>query len=125
MASAIQSSFFNERISSIERDANYETYSLIWLDALVHSKENVDAQEKLRVWINYLQAFDKLHECEKYVRSVPSEDRIVLIISDHFGQQLIPNIHSFRQVLSIYIYCGNKQFDQEWIKQYRKVILVF
>jgi hypothetical protein len=111
--------------SSILRDINYETDPLIWLDTSINCKENRDVQERLRLSINYLKTFDKLDECEKYIRSVPSEDRIILIVTVHFGQQLIPNIHSFQQVSSIYIYCGITEFDQEWIKQYRKVILVF
>ena len=125
MAFTVKSSFSDERISFKEERTNYETYSLIWLDTSINSKENLDAQGKLRVWINYLQTFDKLDECEKYIRSVSSEDRIIVIINDHFGQQLIPDIHLFRQVSSIYIYCGKKEFDEEWIKQYNKVIFVF
>ncbi|CAF1491602.1 unnamed protein product, partial [Rotaria sp. Silwood1] len=121
MASTVQPSPSNETIPSIGKDTNYETYSLIWLDASIYSEETLDTQEKLRLSINYLRTFDKLDECEKYIRSVSSEDRIVLIISDHFSQQLIPNIHFFRQVSSIYIYCGNKEFHQQWGKQYSKI----
>jgi len=125
MTSAVQPSSSNETISSIGGDANYETYSLIWLDASINSAQNLAAQEKLRSFINYLRTFDKLDECEKYIRSISSDDRIVLIVSGHFGQQLLPNIHLFRQVSSIYIYCTNKEFHQQWSKQYTKVILVF
>jgi hypothetical protein len=125
MASAIQPSSSNETKSSIRKNTNYETYSLIWLDASINSEENLDAQEKLRLSINYLITFDKVDECEKYIRSISSDDRIVLIVSGHFGQQLLPNIHLFRQVSSIYIYCTNKEFHQQWSKQYTKVILVF
>lgn len=112
----------NERIFSAKKNINYETYSLIWLD----SQRNADdVHEKLRSSINYLRTFDRINECETYIQSISSEDRIVLIVSDHFAQQLIPNIHCFRKVSSIYILCKNKQFDQQWSKQYRKVNLVF
>jgi hypothetical protein len=93
MASAVQQSSSNETISSIPGDTNYETYFLIWLDASINSEENLAAQEKLRSFFNYLRTFDKPDECEKYIRSISSDDRIVLIVSGHFGQQLIPNIH--------------------------------
>ncbi|CAF4971693.1 unnamed protein product [Rotaria sp. Silwood1] len=104
MASTVQPSPSNETIPSIGKDTNYETYSLIWLDASIYSEETLDTQEKLRLSINYLRTFDKLDECEKYIRSVSSEDRIVLII-----------------ISSIYIYCGNKEFHQQWGKQYSKI----
>jgi hypothetical protein len=125
MASSVQSSSSNETTSSIQKDINYETYSLIWLDASINSEENLAAQKQLRSSINYLRKFDKLDECEKYIRSVSSNDRIVLIISGHFGQQLIPEIYHLRQVSSIYIYCTDKEFHQRWSKKYPKVILVF
>lgn len=121
MTSAAQLSSSNETIYPIKKDTNYETYSLIWLNPSISPEQNLDAQEKLRLSINYLVTFDKLDECEKYIRSISSDNRIVLIISDDFGQQLIPNIHFFRQVSSIYIYCGSKEFYQQW----SKVILIF
>jgi hypothetical protein len=103
MASALQSSLCTEPVSSIKNDINYEIYSLIWLDASIYSEENLVAQEKFRSSINYLRTFDKFDECEKYIQSVSSTDRINLIVSEYFSQQLISNIHSFRQVSSIYI----------------------
>ncbi len=125
MISVSQSSLSSTKMYSIKPDNNFETYFLIWLDASINSEENRDAQEKFRSSIHYLQTFDKLDECEKYIRSVSSEDRIVFIVSGHFGQYLIPQIHHLRQLSSIYIYCANKDFHQQWSQQYYKVNLVF
>jgi len=125
MASIRQSSSSDETIYTIRRDDNFETYSLIWLDASINSEENLAAQEKFRSSINYLKTFDELNECKKYILSVSSENRIILIINDHFGQQLIPEIDHLRQISSIYIYCTNKEFHQPWSKQYKKVIFFF
>jgi len=125
MTSVPQSSSSDETIYNIPKYNNFETYSLIWLDAAINSEENLAAQEKFRSIINYLQTFDQLNECKKYILSVPSEDRIVLITNDHFGQQLIPEIHHLRQIYSIYIYCTNKEYHQQWSIQYKKVIRVF
>jgi hypothetical protein len=125
MTSIPQSSSSDETMYTIRRDDNFETYSLIWLDASINSEENLAAQEEFRSFINYLKTFDKLNECKTYILSVSSEDRIVLIISGHFGQELIPEIYHLRQISSIYIYCTNKEFHQQWSKQYKKVILFF
>jgi hypothetical protein len=122
MTSASELLSSNEMNYSLQEDKNFETYLLVWLDASINSEENLAAQEKLRLSINYLQSFDQLCECEIYIQSVPSEDRIVLIVSGDFGQQLIPKIHDLQQVFSIYIYCGNKEFHQQWSEQYDKVI---
>jgi hypothetical protein len=101
---------------------NLKTYSLIWLDASVNFEENIHAQQKLRLLTNYLQTFDELDQCEKYIQSVSSQDRIVLIINDDLSSRLIPQIHQFQQVNSIYIYCLDKDFNQKRIQQYNKVI---
>jgi len=122
MTSASELLSSNEMNYSLQEDKNFETYLLVWLDASINSEENLAAQEKLRLSINYLQSFDQLCECEIYIQSVPSEDRIVLIVSGDFGRQLIPKIHDLQQVFSIYIYCGNKEFHQQWSEQYDKVI---
>jgi hypothetical protein len=121
MTSVSEPSSFDEAICSVSRDTNFETYSLLWLDASINSEENLNAQEQLRFSINYLRTFDKLDECERYIRSVSSDDRIVLIVSGHYGQHLVPKIYQLRQIYSIYIYCANKQYHQQWSQQYTKV----
>lgn len=109
-------------MSSKRNHENFETYSLIWVDATINFQENIDAQAKLRSSINYLRTFDKLDDCENYIQSsTTSNDRIVLITSGQFGQQLIPEIHKLRQIYSIYIYCTDNEFHQQWSGKYNKV----
>jgi hypothetical protein len=112
----------NETISPKHEDKNFETYSLVWLDESINSPENLDAQNTIRSTINYLEKFDQLNKCEDYIQSVSSEHRIVLIVSGHLGQQLLPQIHHLPQVFSIYIYCTNIEVHQQWSQPYNKVI---
>ncbi len=100
-----------------------ETYYLLWLDATVNSKENIITQQKLRSVINQLHIFEDINQCREYIRYIDFEDRLFLIISGEFGQQLIPEIHQLEQVYSIYIYCLNKEFSQQWSEQYTKVMM--
>jgi hypothetical protein len=109
--------------SSIQQKQNLETYFLIWLDAAVNSsKENVEAQQQLRTSINHLTTFDDDNECEEYIRSVSREDRIVLIVSGQLGQKIVPRIHQFRQISSIYVYCMDKKKNKQWAQDFSKVI---
>jgi hypothetical protein len=124
MASIAESSSSDDTMFCTSQATNFETYSLLWLDGSINSPENLNAQEQLRLSINYLQTFDKFDDCEKYIRSVSIHDRIVLIVSGQFGQHLVPKIHRLHQVFSIYIYCANKQFHQQWSQQYTKVIFI-
>jgi hypothetical protein len=125
MTSISESSALNSSKVPIWKDDNFEIYSLIWLDASINSQENLRAQERFRLSINYLQTFDQLDQCENHIRSVSSQDRIVLVISGDLGQQLVPKIHNLTQVYSIYIYCTNKELHQQWSEQYKKVQQIY
>ena len=103
-------------------DENLESLSLVWLDATVdNSKENLNVQKQLRSVINFLKTFHDEIECENYIRSIPEDDRMLLIVSGGLGQSLVPRIHMLRKILAIYIFCFDKKKHEEWSRQYTKV----
>lgn len=107
------------KISLISQDINYEIYSLIWLDSQANNiPEYITLQEKFRSIINYLKIFKNIDQFEEYIRSISIYDRIILIINSEFSQEIIPHIHSLRQISSIYIYGLT---NEQWIKEYPKV----
>jgi hypothetical protein len=94
---------------------NLNIYTLVWLDT------SINTQRKLQSFANRVLIFVEVDQCEQYIHSVSPSDRLILIVSDDLSQQLIPRIHQFQQIDSIYIYCLNKQFDQQWTQEYIKV----
>jgi tetratricopeptide (TPR) repeat protein len=107
--------------SGVQQGKNLETFSLLWLDAIVNdSLENIETQQRLRTLINHLKTFQNGDECIQYIESSP-KDRFVLIVSGRLGQETIPHIHSLRQVYSIYVYCLDKERNERWAKRYSKV----
>ena len=101
---------------------NLETFSLVWLDSSINdSEDNRQTQERLRAIINHLLTYEDSVDCEKYIRSVPRDDRIVIIVSGHSGRFLVPRIHPLPQVCSIYVYCMDRKINQQWTKNYSKV----
>lgn len=107
--------------SNSKYDGNVETYSLVWLDASVHtSPENLAYQEKLRASINQLDPFDNKEECLKYIQSLSPDNRIIFICSGKFGHIVVPQIHRLRQVSSIYVFCRNKRLNEQWAQNYDK-----
>jgi len=106
-----------------QEDNNLTTYPLIWLDSLVNtSEENLDGQKLIRASIDHLKKFDNVNKCEEYIRSIAQDERIILIVSGRLGREIIPRIHQLRQVSSIYVYCLDKSANEQWAKQYKKVI---
>jgi len=107
---------------STKQDDNLEIFSLIWLDSsLNQSIENLDCQRKLRNSINYLKTFEDNTQCEQYIQNLSQNDRLILIVSGRLGQQILPFIHNLRQVIAIYVYCVDKQANEQWTKKFIKV----
>jgi hypothetical protein len=108
--------------NTIQEDQNFETYCLIWLDASVNeSQENIQAQKELRTSINHLITFEEEQQCFQYIKSIPKDDRIILIVSGRLGQIIVPEIVKYRQIVSIYVYCMNKKANEHWAKNFSKV----
>ncbi|CAF4609795.1 unnamed protein product, partial [Rotaria sp. Silwood2] len=101
---------------------NLETFSLLWLDEKVNTKEeNKHAQKRLRSTINHVIIFHDQTECQQYIMSSSEQDRIVLIISGRLSKELIPHIHRLRQLSAVYVYCWNRKAYKHWAKQFPKL----
>jgi hypothetical protein len=102
-------------------DNHLETFSLIWLDANSNIKDSRNTQQNLRSIINQLKIFQDPQECQQYVEQTPKEDQLVLIVSGQMGRLMIPSIHQYQQVSSIYIYCNDLTSNKKWACQFPKV----
>jgi hypothetical protein len=103
---------------------NLELLTLIWLDKFVDStQENREIQDKLRSIITNVLVFDNCQSCEYYLKYEINDqhEKIILIVSGQFGREIIENIHQLRQIISIFVFCGDKQKHELWAKNYSKV----
>ncbi|CAF4547023.1 unnamed protein product, partial [Rotaria sp. Silwood2] len=102
-------------------DQNLETYSIFWLDALVHNEENKGAQKRLRAIINQLRTFVDPNEFMGHVRVIREGDLTILIVSGALGRIVVSEMQKLRQVSSIYVYCYDIAANKEWSHPYSKV----
>ena len=82
--------------------------------------ESRNTEQKLRSIINQVKRFHDVDQCEKFIQSTSSQDRLIFIVSGQLGRDILPKIHHLRQVTSIYIYCMDKKNNQHW-SSYAKV----
>ena len=102
---------------------NIEMLSIVWLDASVNTTpENLSVQEQLRKLINNVKTFDNSNEFLRYIDNTSKIDRIILIVSGRLGRTIVPHVHHLRQIISIYIYCMDKQANEQWSKDFTKVL---
>ena len=117
------------RAESVTNDdeRHVDIFSLIWLDTDDSLRRHPDAELKLRDIINHLRYFEDPKQCQIYIEQRSKEDRVVLVVNEQLGHEIIPLIHQLRQVLSIYIYGPNEhsiERKEKWTNDFRKVGLL-
>lgn len=102
---------------------NLEVFYLVWLDTFINkSKENLDSQQQIQSIINDIRIFENIEDCEKYFHEISKDDRICFIVNGRLGQEIVPRIHHYQQIFSMYVYCMDKKTNEEWAKNFPKVI---
>ncbi|CAF1390651.1 unnamed protein product [Rotaria sordida] len=102
-------------------DPDIETFCLIWLDANVNTEENRDTKQKLNSIIKRLETFQDIEQCQKYIEEQSQKDRLIMIVSGRLGQEIVPSIHQLKQIILIYVYCGDKDSNKPWAEKFSKV----
>ena len=109
--------------SSAMHDSDLESVCLVWLDASANTTvENIATQKTFRMITHHLKIFQNVHDCEQYIQQKCRNDRMFFIVSGQLGREIVPRIHHHRQIFAIYVYCQNKQFNEEWANKFSKVI---
>jgi tetratricopeptide (TPR) repeat protein len=102
-----------------------ERFICVWLDnRLMRSEEYIDTQDQLRTIIKTFVTFNDSNYCVDFITNT-TDAKIFLITSNILGRILVPTIHPFEQLYSIYIFHGNKSSDDKWTKDYNKIKEVF
>jgi tetratricopeptide (TPR) repeat protein len=99
---------------------------LIWLDKNIDDN-SVDCQNtitQLRCVVNIINTFTDDDECIQFLDSMGNE-KACMIISGSLGQQIVPRIHNMSQVDSIFIFCDDKKYHEQWTKEWTKIKGVF
>ena len=99
---------------------------LIWLDSNI-DKNNSDCQNTiahLRRVVNAVNIFTDGDECTQFLQDMGNE-KACMIISGALGQHMMPRVHDLSQTDSIFIFCGNKIYHEEWAKKWPKIRGIF
>lgn len=108
-------------VSTIE-NTHLETFLLVWLDPHVESsEENVQTQKRLREILTCLITFDNVKACKDWLERSAPDEKIILIVSGAFGQEIVPQIHETLSIVAIYVYCLDVERNKIWAKDYPKI----
>ena len=103
-----------------------QNFLLVWFDAnLDESKADFKKSlERLRNVVASIITFHDVTECVNFLNEI-SQENVFIIVSGALGRQVAPEFENMPQVQSIYIFCGNKAFHEEWTSKIPKVKGVF
>ncbi|CAF4232890.1 unnamed protein product, partial [Adineta steineri] len=99
---------------------------LIWLDSNI-DETNDDCQNtitKLRSVVNDINTYTNSGKCLEFIQTIV-DNKACMIISGSLGQHIVPRVHNMFQVDSIFIFCGNKKYHEQWVKDWPKIKGVF
>ncbi|CAF1518738.1 unnamed protein product, partial [Rotaria sp. Silwood1] len=99
-----------------------QNFLLIWLDANIDEKKDdfKKSLKYLRHVVASITTFTDADECFKFIDEIKKE-KIFMIVSGALGRQIAPELQVIPQLESIYVFCGNKSYHEEWAKTISKV----
>ena len=95
---------------------------LIWVDSNMdeNSEDCQNTITRLRQVMNTINTFTDGQECIEFLQEI-KDDKVCMIISGSLGKDIVPRVHGMFQVDSIFIFCGNKQYHEQWTKNWPKI----
>ena len=99
---------------------------IVWLDSNYDDKRD-DCRNTVRQLcniVNTINTFTDGQECIQFLQDT-ADEKIYIIISGALGKQIVPRVHNLSQVDSIFIFCGNKKYHEDWAKNWSKIKGVF
>ncbi|CAF3534966.1 unnamed protein product [Rotaria sp. Silwood1] len=100
-----------------------QSFLVIWLDSNIDLENNNSCKHTvsaLKETVNEINIFTDIDECIDFITDV-QEERIFMIASGALGQITSPIIHDMPQISTIYIFCENQAWYEQWITQWPKI----
>ncbi|CAF3122768.1 unnamed protein product [Rotaria sp. Silwood2] len=115
-------SMASEKINNSTND-----FVIVWLDSGIEkTKGNRETKAFIRQLVrNRLLTFDDPDKCVDNITDESTTKRVFIIVSNIFGEKVIPLIHELPYIQAIYIYCGDQKKAEAWTQPYSKISGIF
>ena len=101
------------KYNHIKTFSHYTMVLVIALDQSDKDDENISLQ--LQNMVNEFNVFADIDECIDYITDF-DDTKIILIIKETIGHEILSLIHNISQIDSIYIFCNKKSNENQWTK---------
>ncbi|CAF1444681.1 unnamed protein product [Adineta steineri] len=99
---------------------------LVWLDSTI-DESNGECQNTISTLqraVNDVNTYTDGDQCLEFIQTVV-DNKVCMIVSGSLGKHIVPRVHNMSQVDSIFIFCSNRTYHEEWAKDWRKIKGVF
>ncbi|CAF4260122.1 unnamed protein product, partial [Rotaria sordida] len=99
-----------------------QNFLLVWLDTNVdESKEDFQNTLKhLRRIVASITTFTDAQQCFDYLSGITKE-KAFMIVSGSLGQKFVPEMEAMPQLESVYVFCGNQSYHEQWANKVSKI----
>ncbi|CAF1678388.1 unnamed protein product, partial [Adineta ricciae] len=103
----------NDKSNSNNHVQCFDLFHLIWLDDDDSGKDEND-EYMLRSTLIKFTKYQDVISCRQYIENLSANNRLVLLISNHLSNEIIPTIHKLQQVSLICVYgvTNEQSFEQ-------------
>jgi len=99
---------------------------LIWCHGDIddNSADYRNTISHLRRAVNTINTFSDGVQCFQFLETIDNE-KVCMIISGSLGKLIVPCIHNMSQVDSIFLFCDDKKYHEQWVTEWFKIKGVF
>ncbi|CAF1531575.1 unnamed protein product [Rotaria sordida] len=99
-----------------------QNFLLVWLDANIdESREDFQTSLKhLRRIVASITTFTDAQQCFDYLSGITKE-KAFMIVSGSLGQKIVPEMEAIPQLESVYVFCGNQSYHEQWANKVPKI----
>ncbi|CAF1332917.1 unnamed protein product [Rotaria sordida] len=99
-----------------------QNFFLVWLDANIdESKEDFqNTLKQLRRIVASITTFTDAQQCFDYLSGITKE-KAFMIVSGSLGQKIVPETEAMPQLESVYVFCSNQSYHEQWANKVPKI----
>ncbi|CAF1592645.1 unnamed protein product [Rotaria magnacalcarata] len=122
MANSTKNTNKQHPVPDVFAESVVEKTQLVWVNSTIVENESDFRHilKELYKLIRRVSFFEQIDQCVRFLADVPNEKAIV-VVSNAFGQDMIPQIHSMIQVDTIYLLGDIQAPSEQWIKEWPKI----
>ncbi|CAF1241869.1 unnamed protein product [Rotaria sordida] len=99
-----------------------QNFLLVWLDTNIDesTEDFQNSLKHLRRIVASITIFTDAQQCFDYLSGITKE-KAFMIVSGSLGQKIVPEMEAIPQLESVYVFCGNQSYHEQWANKVPKI----